>query len=199
MSDWNIKGTYVEACNCETVCPCIFFSPPTEGDCTVMLGWHIDEGEFDGTSLNGLNAALLAYSPGNMKDGNWKVALYVDERANEVQNEALMGIFSGQVGGHIANLAPLIGEVLGARSAAIKLDTSAGNFSFSVDGLGSAEALAVEGQGGGAVTVAGHPLAISPGETATVARTSKIELDDHGFTLNMSDKAALSAPFSYSS
>ncbi len=199
MSDWNIKGTYVEACNCETVCPCIFFSPPTEGDCTVMLGWHIDQGEFDGTSLNGLNAALLAYSPGNMKDGNWKVALYVDERANEVQNEALMGIFSGQVGGHIANLAPLIGEVLGARSAAIKLDTSAGNFSFSVDGLGSAEALAVEGQGGGAVTVAGHPLAISPGETATVARTSKIELDDHGFTLNMSDKAALSAPFSYSS
>ena len=199
MSNWNIKGTYVEACNCETVCPCIFFSPPTEGDCTVMLGWHIDQGEFDGTSLNGLNAALLVYSPGNMKDGNWKVALYVDERANEVQNEALMGIFSGQVGGHIANLAPLIGEVLGARSAAIKLDTSAGNFSFSVEGLGSAEALAVEGQGGGAVTVAGHPLAISPGETATVARTSKIELDDHGFTLSMSDKAALSAPFSYSS
>jgi len=199
MSIWNIKGTYVEACNCETVCPCIFFSPPTDGSCTVMLGWHIDEGEFDGASLGGLNVALLVHSPGNMKDGNWKVALYVDERANEAQNLALMGIFSGQAGGHIANLGPLIGEVLGARSAAISLDTSSGNFSFSVDGLGSAEALAIEGQGGGAVTVAGHPLAISPGETAIVGRASKLEIDDHGFTLDMKDKAALSAPFSYSS
>ncbi len=197
MPNWNIKGTYVEACNCETVCPCIFFSPPTDGSCTVILGWHIDEGEFDGASLNGLNAALLAHSPGNMKDGNWKVALYVDERADEAQNEALMGIFSGQAGGHIANLAPLIGEVLGARPAAISLDTSAGSFSFSIDGLGSAEARALEGQGGGAVTVAGHPLAVSPGETATVGRTSKLELDDHGYTVNMTDKAALSAPFSY--
>ncbi|MFT5975744.1 MAG: hypothetical protein ACI9YO_001923 [Gammaproteobacteria bacterium] len=197
MLIWNIKGTYVEACNCETVCPCIFFSPPTDDSCTVMLGWHIDEGEFDGTALDGLNTALLVHSPGNMKDGNWKVALYVDERANEAQNLALMGIFSGQAGGHIANLGPLISEVLGARSAAIRLDTSAGNFSFSVDGVGSAEALAIEGQGGGAVTVAGHPLAISPGETAIVGRASKFEIDDHGFTLDMKGKAALSAPFSY--
>ena len=199
MATWNIKGTYIEACNCEAVCPCIFFSPPTDGSCTVVLGWHIDEGLFDGASLGGLNAALLAHSPGHMKDGNWKVALYVDERADETQNEALMGIFSGQAGGHIANLAPLIGEVLGARPAAISLDTSAGNFSFSVDGLGSAEAQAIEGQGGGAVTVAGHPLAVSPGETAIVARASKLELDDYGFTLDLSGKAAMSAPFSYSS
>jgi len=164
-----------------------------------MLGWHIDEGEFDGAKLDGLNAALLAHSPGNMKDGNWKVALYVDERADETQNLALMGIFSGQAGGHISNLSPLIGEVLGARSAAIRLETSAGNFSFSVDGLGRAEALAIEGQGGGKVTVAGHPLAISPGETAIVGRARKLEIDDHGFTVDMKEKAALSAPFSYSS
>ncbi len=199
MSNWNVKGTYVEACNCETVCPCIFFSPPTDDSCTALLGWHIDHGEFEGTTLDGLNAALLAHSPGNMKDGDWKVALYVDDRANETQTEALMGIFSGQAGGHIANLAPLISEVLGARPASISLDTSAGGFSFSVEGLGYAEASALEGQGGGAVTVAGHPLAVSPGETATVGRTSKVELDDHGFTINMTDKAAMSAPFSYSS
>jgi hypothetical protein len=199
MATWKIKGTYVEACNCEAVCPCIFFSPPTDGTCTVVLGWHIDEGLFDGASLDGLNAALLAYSPGNMKDGNWKVALYVDKRADEVQSEALMGIFSGQAGGHIAALGPLISEVLGARPAAISLNASGGDFSLSVDGLGSAEAQAIEGQGGGAVTVAGHPLAVSPGETAIVARASKLELDDYGFTLDLSGKAAMSAPFSYNS
>ncbi len=69
MSNWNIKGAYVEACNCETACPCIFFSPPTDNSCTVMLGWHIDQGEFEGITLDGLNAALLVHSPGNMKDG----------------------------------------------------------------------------------------------------------------------------------
>ena len=199
MSTWNIKGNYVEACDCEAVCPCIFFSPPTDGTCTVMIGWHIDEGIFDGISLDGMNAALLAHSPGHMKDGDWKVALYVDERADEAQNQALMGIFSGQAGGHIANLGPLISEVLGASSAAISINASAGNFSLSVEGLGSAEAQAIEGQGGGAVTVAGHPLAVSPGEKAVVARTSKLSLDDHGYSLEVSGKTAMSAPFSYSS
>lgn len=199
MATWNVKGTYAEACNCETLCPCIFFSPPTEGSCTVMIGWKIEEGLYDGVSLDGLNAAMLAYAPGNMKDGNWKVALYVDDRADEAQNQALMGIFSGQAGGHIANLAPLIGEVLGARAATISIDTSGGDFSLSVDGLGNAKAQAIGGQNGGEVTVAGHPLAISPGEAAIVARTENLILDDYGFTLDVSGKTAMSSPFSYSS
>ena len=199
MTSWYVKGTYVEACNCEAVCPCIFWSPPTEGSCTVMIGWHIDEGEFDGTGLAGLNAALLAQSPGHMKDGGWRVALYVDERADEAQTPALMGIFSGEAGGHIANLAPLISEVLGARPAAIDFDASGSGFSLTVDGLGSAEAEMIEGQGGGAVTVQGHPLAVSPGEAATVARGSTLQLDDFGISLDMSGKTAMYAPFSYSS
>jgi hypothetical protein len=198
MSNWNIKGTYVEACDCEAVCPCIFWSPPTNGTCTVMIGWHIDQGSFEDTRLDDLNAALLAHSPGHMKDGNWKVALYVDERADEAQNQALMGIFSGQAGGHIANLGPLIGEVLGARQAAISISAADGNFSLSVAGLGSAEAQMIEGQGGGAATVAGHPLAVSPGEAAIVGRSSKLEIDDYGYRLNVSEKTAMSAPFSYS-
>ena len=199
MANWSVQGTYVEACNCEAVCPCIFFSPPTEGSCTVMIGWHIDQGSFEDTSLDGLNAALLAQSPGHMKDGGWKVALYVDEGADEAQNQALMGIFSGQAGGHIANLGPLIGEVMGARPAAISINASNGDFSLSVEGLGSTEANAIEGQGGGAVTVEGHPLAVSPGYAARVARSDRIELNDHGIALDMIGKAAMSAPFSYSS
>ena len=98
MSNWKVKRTYMEACNCEALCTCIFFSPPTEGHCIVMLGWKIDEGSFDGADLGGLNAAILATAPGNMKDGGWKVALYTDSRANEDQNNALMGIFSGEAG-----------------------------------------------------------------------------------------------------
>ncbi len=198
MADWYVKGTYVEACDCEAVCPCIVFSPPTEGSCTVMIGWNIDEGSYGDASLSGLNVALLAHSPGHMKDGNWKVALYVDSRADETQNQALMGIFSGQAGGHLANLGPLVGEVLGAAPAAIDFNASSGDFSISVEGLGSVDAQAIEGQGGGSVTIAGHPLCISPGEAATIARSSKLQLDGYGLSLDVSAKTAMSAPFSYS-
>lgn len=199
MANWNVKGTFTEACNCEAVCPCIFFSPPTDDSCTVLLGWHIDQGTFDGVSLDDLNAAMLAYSPGHMKDGDWKVALYVDDRADSGQNEALMGIFSGQAGGHLSKLAPLIGEVLGARPATICVNESGGNFSLSVDGVGSVEAKAIEGQNGGAVTISGHPFAVAPGETGVVARSEKLTIDDYGFKLDVSDKTAMSSPFSYGS
>jgi hypothetical protein len=96
---WSVEGTYIEACNCEAACPCIFLSPPTEGECKVVVGWHVDKGRHGDTSLDGLNAALIVYMPGNMKDGQWKVALYLDERGNDEQRTALQGIFSGADGG----------------------------------------------------------------------------------------------------
>jgi hypothetical protein len=198
MSNWTIKGTYLEACNCEAICPCLVFSPPTEGTCTALVGWHIDEGSHQGTILDGLNAALLVHSPGEMKAGNWKVALYVDDRAEEAQSQALMGIFSGQAGGHLASLGPLIGEVLGARPATLSFDSGDRRFRLAVDRVGAIEIEAITGQAGGPVTVAGHPLAIAPGETATVARAQGDVTGDHGLTLDVNGKSALFSAFSYS-
>jgi hypothetical protein len=92
---WSVQGTYIEACNCKVACPCIFFSPPSEGECKAVVGWHVDKGHHGDIVLDGLNAALIAYAPGNMKDGQWKVALYLDERGDDKQQAALQGIFSG--------------------------------------------------------------------------------------------------------
>jgi hypothetical protein len=72
---WKVSGTYFEACNCAAACPCVFLSAPTEGQCTVMLAWHIEQGSSGGVKLNGLNVALLAHSPGHMLQTKWKVAL----------------------------------------------------------------------------------------------------------------------------
>jgi len=147
---WSVEGTYIEACNCEAACPCIFLSPPTEGECSVLVGWHIDKGRHGDAVLDGLNAALIAFAPGNMKDGQWKVALYLDNRGDNKQQAALQGIFSGADGGHIANLGPLIGQVLGARPAKISFSESAHRqYRFEVDGAASTEIVAIQGQGGG--------------------------------------------------
>jgi hypothetical protein len=78
-------GEHIFAGLLEAACPCIFFSPPTEGECKVVIGWHIDKGRHGDISLDGLNAALIVYTPGKMKDGQWKVALYLDERGNDEQ------------------------------------------------------------------------------------------------------------------
>jgi hypothetical protein len=97
-TSWKIAGSYFEACNCDVACPCVFLSTPTDGDCTVLLAWHIDHGQFGEVNLDGFNTALAVYSPGHMLQTKWKVALYVDELANQDQRDALTQIFSGQAG-----------------------------------------------------------------------------------------------------
>jgi len=195
---WSVEGTYIEACNCEVACPCIFFSPPTEGECKVIVGWHIDKGRHGDAVLDGLNAALIAYAPGNMKDGKWKVALYLDERGNDKQRAALQGIFSGADGGHLANLGPLIAQVLGARSARITFDKGANSrFRLEVEGAASTEMQPVEGQGGGTVEIKGHPFAVSPSQPVTVSRASRLKINEHGITCDIAGRNGFFAPFAY--
>ena len=86
---WQIAGDYFENCNCNVVCPCLFSpnapltSKPTVGACEVAFGFHVDRGDYGGVTLDGLNVALIARTPGAMAEGNWSVALYLDERADE--------------------------------------------------------------------------------------------------------------------
>jgi hypothetical protein len=122
---WQFTGDYFENCNCDIVCPCLFSpnppftSQPTAGACEVAFLFHIDQGRYDATPLDGLNVALIARTPGAMAQGNWSVALYMDERADEPQRQALQAIFTGAVGGPIAALTPLISTVLGAKAVPI--------------------------------------------------------------------------------
>jgi hypothetical protein len=136
---WRIRGEYFENCNCDIVCPCLFSanasmtSTPTQGACEVAFGFHIDNGSFGETSLDGLNVALIARTPGVMADGNWQVALYLDDQADDDQREALQAIFTGSAGGVMASLAPMIGEVLGVRPASISWQKDGRKRSVQVD------------------------------------------------------------------
>jgi len=122
---WQIAGDYFENCNCNVVCPCLFSpnapltSKPTAGACEVAFAFHVDRGDYGGVTLDGLNVALIARTPGAMADGNWSVALYLDERADEQQRQALQAVFTGSVGGPVAALAPLISTVLGVKPVPI--------------------------------------------------------------------------------
>jgi len=103
-TNWMLDGQYFEACNCDAACPCVFLSPPTTGECTVVIGWHIDKGVFGDIDLRGLTVVRAVYTPGHMQEVPWTAALYLDARADEAQTAALEKIFTGKVGGSPAKL-----------------------------------------------------------------------------------------------
>src|ERR1700747_1304476 len=187
-TSWKIAGSYFEACNCELACPCIFMSPPTSGECSVLIAWHIDQGRFGEVDLDGLNAVLAVHSPGHMLEGKWKVALYVDERANQDQQNALTQIFSGQAGGHLAGLAPLIGEVLGVKAAPIEYRSEGKSRSLRVGDIVGAEIEGLPGQDGGDATITGPPFTVVPGFPAVVAKSKQMRFSDYGLKWELSKK-----------
>ncbi len=199
MSQWKLTGTYFEACNCEAACPCIFTSPPTDGDCKALVAWHIDKGSYADTSLDGLNVALAVHAPGTMVATKWQVAAYFDDKASAAQSEALHAIFGGKAGGHPAVLASFIGEMLGAKSVPMVYSADGRKSSLSIPGVAEAQIEQLDGQGGGAITIDGHPLCIAPGNSATVARSSRFTLSDFGRGWNFSGKSGLMSGFAYQS
>lgn len=196
---WSLKGTYFESCNCDAACPCVFLSAPTEGECTVLVGWHIEQGSDDGVSLDGLNVALAVHSPGHMLQNQWKAAAYIDARATEEQRNALLKIFGGQAGGHPARLAGHIGELLGAASADIEFSADGGKYWLKIAGIADVEIEQMPGQGDGPITIAGHPLCIAPGFPATLAKSIGLTYSDHGMSWELSEKSGFFSPFAYAS
>ena len=133
MSSWNLKGQYMETCNCSLLCPCIWSNMaarPTEGVCEAAVAMRIDQGEKDGIKLDGLSFVVMLHSPGPMAEGNITVGLIVDDAANERQVDAIRSIATGEAGGPMAALAPLVGKVAGIEKRPIQFTQQGLNYSL---------------------------------------------------------------------
>jgi hypothetical protein len=196
---WKITGSYFEACSCEVACPCVFTSPPTSGQCNALIAWHIEQGRYGEVDLDGFNAVLAVHSPGHMLEGKWKVALYVDELANQEQQTALTQIFSGQAGGYLAGLAPLIGEVLAAKAIPIEFHSEGKRRHLRLGNIGDVEIEALPGQDGNDVTITGQPFTPVPGFPAVVAKSKQVRFSDCGLSWEVSNKNGFFSQFAYQS
>lgn len=146
-ADWQVSGSYFEACNCEAICPCRSVGgrpggPSSFGECFGGLSWLISEGHAEGVDLSGLQVVMvLRYFDRVQPSTPWDVVLYVDHRASEGQFAALADIFLGRAGGTVAHLyAPAIGEVHAVRPARISLEHVAARKRIGVVGLLTVEA-----------------------------------------------------------
>jgi hypothetical protein len=121
---WSLKGSYVETCSCELMCPCnlSFDHGATYDFCRVTLAFSIREGEIEGTDIAGRRVVMIADTPKVMTEGNWRLGVFIDNRASDDQFDKLVRVFSGQLGGPMAGLAPLVGEILGVERAVIEVD-----------------------------------------------------------------------------
>lgn len=134
---WQISGQYAETCNCDYLCPCPLtgLAKSTYGFCIFAMGFHVDRGSFEDVNLDGRNFVVIGHTPGNMGEGNWKVGLLVDDGSTGAQLDALTAIVSGQAGGPMANLAPLIGEFAGVETAPIKVEGEGKSWSVTAGGF----------------------------------------------------------------
>jgi hypothetical protein len=170
---------------------------PTEGECKALVAWHVEEGKDGAVALDGLNVAIAVHAPGHMLETKWQVALYLDERASAAQKDALTRIFAGQAGGHPAVLASFVGDVLGVASVGIDYRAVGRKRSLAIANIADAEIEAIEGQGGGEVTISGHPLCIAPGEPAVVAKSKRLAYTDHQQSWSISERNGFYSPFAY--
>lgn len=135
---WQLTGDYFETCSCTYLCPCLptnLAGQPTKGYCYFAFVFHIDRGSYGNEALDGLNFAVVGQSPGVMVNGNWSVGLILDERATQEQQQAITAVASGQAGGPMAALAPLIGKFLGAQAKPIHYQKNGMRRSVSIPGV----------------------------------------------------------------
>ena len=199
---WKLDGTYFENCSCDWVCPCTYSSmtsPATRDRCQVVLAYHTSRGEIDGVDVSGRTVAVVADTPKNMLDGNWRLGLIIDDGASAEQQEKLGGVFSGQMGGPMAALGPLVGEVLGVETAPIQYSDAGLKHSVRI---GSAVEIEVED------FVPPHEGMTEPtrltgvfhpsGSTLTIARPTRSRISAFGMNFDNEGQSAFSAPFSWS-
>lgn len=149
QNGYRLQGTLLEACSCPMPCACWVGEDPPSGYCYALNAYHLASGQIGGTDVSSLNVVRVTAIPGNVRTpGSWREVLIVDDKASDSQHDALVAAFTGTCGGPLADIARLVGEVLGVERMAIKHDVAAGKGTVSVGGAVEAEVRPLGGKGG---------------------------------------------------
>jgi hypothetical protein len=159
--------------------------------------WHVDEGKFDNTGLDGLSVAIAAH---RLKNAAWKDEgsgsfMYVDEGASDAQKAALVQIFSAKVGGVPPLLARIVSRLQGVKSAPIEYIAEGNKRLARIPGTVELEIEAMTGQDGNEVTLNNLPNWFQ--HSAVLAKSKRLMYHDQGLSWEISEKNGMFSPFSY--
>ena len=194
---YHLEGRLLEVCNCRVLCPCWIGEDPDYGTCNTIIAWHFDKGKVDGVDVSGRTIAVIAHVPGNILAGNWRAAVYLDDKVSAKQEEAILGVFTGKLGGPVADLAKLIGEVVSVEKVPIQWDVHGGKGVVKVGNAGYAELEPYKSASGATTTLQDTVFSTVPGAPVFVGKSPRYtsKVDKLGINLSLSGHNALQSTF----
>ncbi|MGY1784629.1 DUF1326 domain-containing protein [Geodermatophilus sp. SYSU D00698] len=163
---YTLEGRLLEVCTCEAICPCWVGENPDGGVCDSSLAWYVDSGTVRGVDVSDRALASVTHIPGNVLAGNWRVALFVDDRCTDEQQQALLDVFTGQLGGPVADLAALIGDVVSVQRAPLTFTVEKGAGMLRIGDVVEARLAPFQGATGRTTTLTETVFSTIPGSPA---------------------------------
>ena len=201
MSDvvYDLEGSLLEACSCGVLCPCWVGADPDGGTCSSFNAYRFDRGVVKGIDVSGLSFINVCFIPGNvLTPSSWKVVSFVDDRATDEQHEAIVDAYHGRLGGPLADLAGLVGEVLAVERAPITHETRDGKGTLKIGDVVHAEMEPFRAPDGTTVTTLRDSLfSTVPGSPAYVARahSHSVDLPQYGMTWSFEGRNAIQSDY----
>lgn len=194
---YQLEGTLLEACSCNVLCPCWIGEDPDGGTCDTIVSYHFDKGVIEGADVSGLNMVMVGHIPGNILQGNWRVVVNVDSRATPEQKQALLNVFTGKLGGPIADIAQLIGEVISVDDVKIEHQVVGGAGTLEIPGAVFAEMEPYRSATGEVTTLRDSIFSTVPGSPAWVGKTKKyrVTLPQYGMEWEFEGRNAIQSDY----
>ncbi len=197
---YQLEGKLLEVCDCNVLCPCWIGENPDNGTCDAVLAYHIEKGTIDGTDVSGLTFSLLVHIPVNVLAGNWRIAVFVDDKATPKQQEAILNAWTGKLGGPLADLSKLVGEVAAVERAPISFAVEDGKGQLRIGTVAEATMSPYKGPTGSVTTLNESVFSTIPGSPAYVSKASEYRRQSSKYGLrdvNLRDRNAIQGSFRF--
>jgi hypothetical protein len=200
VTSYEVEGRLLEVCTCNTLCPCWVGEDPDGGTCDSILAWYVDRGSVQGVDVSDRAVVASVHIPGNVLAGNWKAVVYVDDRCTEEQQNALLMVFTGQLGGAIADLAGLIGEVVAVERAPVTFTVRDGEGIIKIGDVAEARLAPFRGATGQTTALHDTVFTTIPGSPAYPGKAELFRRvgSQHGLSdLDITGKNAIQGTFRF--
>ena len=196
---YTLSGQILEACSCNAPCPCWIGDDPDGGYCDSFVAYQIEQGEIQGIDVSGLTLVKIVYIPGNVFEGNWRAVVYVDGKGSLEQQQALIKVFNGELGGAIADVAKLIGEVLDVRIAPIEYNIQEGRGTIKIGDVLVSEMEPYRGPEGRPTKMVDSIFSTIPGSPAYIAKAAvhRVNIPEFNLTWEYNGRNAIQGFFHF--
>jgi len=196
---YHLEGRLLEVCNCKVLCPCWIGEDSGLRHLRHDRGLAFRQGQDRGRRRRGHDDRVDRARSGNILQGNWRAAVYLSDNATPAQEEAILNVYTGKLGGPVADLVKLVGGVVSVERAPITFDVQGGKGTLKIGDAGYAELEPYQGAMGGTTTLSNTVFSTVPGAPVFVGKSPRYRSKNEklGIDLDMKNHNALQSTFAF--